>query len=291
MSIYHLHHNERLERTPENVAHAAWLLEIGAGTTVDAGDTIEIPQHMVCHENTLEALIDATYPGIEQPNHPVQYYLDRTILSCTNDNVDVINSALLDRFPGQQRIFHSADSTPFTEQQLNNYQPYPTEYLNSLKASGLPLSRLALKPGCPIMLLHNLDSSMGFCNGTQLILLEARAQVLKCRIISGDAKFAGNIVLIPRITLEPSAENLPLPLRRHQFPVRLAFSMTINKSQGQSVSRVGLDLRIPVFSHGQLYVALSRCTSGTRIKVLLNENNVDGRTANIVYKEVLNGVL
>jgi ATP-dependent DNA helicase PIF1 len=114
---------------------------------------------------------------------------------------------------------------------------------------------------------------------------------LKCRIISGDAKFAGNIVLIPRITLEPSAENLPLPLRHHQFPVRLAFSMTINKSQGQSVSWVGLDLRIPVFSHGQLYVALSCCTSGRQIKVLLNENNVDGRTANIVYKEVLNGVL
>jgi hypothetical protein len=175
ISIYHLHHNERLERTPENVAHAARLLEIGAGTTVDAGDTIEIPQHMVCHENTLEALIDATYPGIEQPNHPDQYYLDRTILSCTNDNVDVINSALLNRFPGEQHIFHSADSTSFTEQQLNNYQPYPTEYLNSLKASGLPLSRLALKPGCPIMLLRNLDSSMGLCNGTRLILLEARA--------------------------------------------------------------------------------------------------------------------
>jgi hypothetical protein len=141
------------------------------------------------------------------------------------------------------------------------------------------------------MLLRNLDVSMGLCNGTRLILLEARGRVLKCRIISGDAKFAGNVVLIPRITLEPSAQNLPVPLRRHQFPVRLAFSMTINKSQGQSVGRVGLDLRMPVFSHGQLYVALSRCTSGSRIKVLLNENNTDGRTANVVYKEVLNGVV
>ena len=132
---------------------------------------------------------------------------------------------------------------------------------------------------------------MGLCNGPRLILLGARARVLRCRIISGDPKFAGNIVLIPRVTLEPSPENLPLPLHHHQFPVRLAFSMTINKSQGQSVSHVGLDLRTPVFAHGQLYVALSRCTSGRRIKVLLDENNVDGRTANIVYKEVLNGVL
>jgi ATP-dependent DNA helicase PIF1 len=258
---------------------------------VDAGDTIEIPQNMLCHENTMQALIDATYPGIEQGNHPDQYYLDRTILSCRNDSVDAINSLLLSRFPGEEHIFNSADTVSFQEQELNNYQPYPTEYLNSLKASGLPLSRLALKAGSPIMLLRNLDPSMGLCNGTRLILLEARGRVLRCRIISGDAKFAGSVVLIPRITLEPSAETLPLPLRRHQFPVRLAFSMTINKSQGQSVFFVGLDLQTPVFSHGQLYVALSRCTSAARIKVLLNENNTDRRTANIVYKEVLNGVV
>jgi hypothetical protein len=115
--------------------------------------------------------------------------------------------------------------------------------------------------------------------------------VLRCRIISGDTKFAGNVVMIPRVTLEPSEGTMPLPLRRHQFPVRLAFAMTINKSQGQSVSWVGLDLQTPVFAHGQLYVALSRCTSGQRISVLLNENNVDRRTANIVYKEVLAGIV
>jgi ATP-dependent exoDNAse (exonuclease V) alpha subunit len=67
--------------------------------------------------------------------------------------------------------------------------------------------------------------------------------------------------------------------------------MTINKSQGQSVSHVGLDLQTPAFSHGQLYVGLSRCTSAARIKVLLNDGNADRRTANIVYKEVLNGVV
>ena len=266
-------------------------MDIGTGTTVDAADTLQIPQHMLCHNNSIQSLITATYPGIHHPNQPDQYYLDRTILSCTNDNVDDINSEILATFPAQQQVFHSADSLEFTQQQLNGYQPFPPEYLNSLKASGLPLSRLVLKDGCPIMLLRNLDPSMGLCNGTRLILLQARARVLKCRIITGDAKFAGNIVFIPRITLEPSAQNLPLPLRRHQFPVRLAFSMTINKSQGQSVSHVGLDLTTPAFSHGQLYVALSRCTSATRIKVLLNENSVDGRTPNVVYKEVLNGIV
>lgn len=65
--------------------------------------------------------------------------------------------------------------------------------------------------------------------------------------------------------------------------------MTMNKSQGQSVKTIGLDLRTPVFSHGQLYVGLSRCTSGNRLKVLLK--SVDGgRTVNVVYNEILTGL-
>lgn len=73
--------------------------------------------------------------------------------------------------------------------------------------------------------------------------------------------------------------------------LRLAFAMTINKFQGQSVKIVGLNLQTEVFSHGQLYVALSRCTSGIRIKVLLAERGAERRRVqNIVYKEVLTGL-
>ena len=72
--------------------------------------------------------------------------------------------------------------------------------------------------------------------------------------MSGDSRFSGKEVFIPRITLAPTAEDLTIPLRRRQFPVRLCFAMTINKSQGQSLRHVGLDLRRPVFSHGQLYI-------------------------------------
>ena len=60
--------------------------------------------------------------------------------------------------------------------------------------------------------------------------------------------------------------------------------MTINKSQGQSLGTVGLDLRNPVFGHGQFYVGMSRGTNWRRVKVLLK----DGRkTEKIVYKDVL----
>ncbi|KAG5561533.1 hypothetical protein RHGRI_004541 [Rhododendron griersonianum] len=75
-------------------------------------------------------------------------------------------------------------------------------------------------------------------------------------------------------------------MTRRQFPVKLAYAMTINKSQGQSVKFVGVDLRTPVFSHGQLYVALSRCTSGDLTSVLLS-SDASNSTTNIVYPEVL----
>ena len=61
--------------------------------------------------------------------------------------------------------------------------------------------------------------------------------------------------------------------------------MTINKSQGQSLSIVGVQLVTPVFAHGQLYVALSRATNCENIYVSLSGQ--DNRTTNIVYTEVL----
>jgi len=62
--------------------------------------------------------------------------------------------------------------------------------------------------------------------------------------------------------------------------------MTINKSQGQSVNHIGLDLRTNVFAHGQLYVALSRWTLSQHIKALF-KNDANMVTKNIVYPEVL----
>ena len=103
------------------------------------------------------------------------------------------------------------------------------------------------------MLLRNIDPSNGLCNGTCMILLRIKSCVLKCRILGGD----GKTVFIPKISIEPPDEDMHIPLSHCQFPVHLAFAMTINKSQGQSVQNVGLDLKTSVFSHGQLYVALS----------------------------------
>lgn len=106
---------------------------------------------------------------------------------------------------------------------------------------------------------------------------------LDLEIVTGQN--AGQRVLLPRIDLTPSDSTLPFSFRRRQFPVRLAFCMTINKAQGQTLDKVGLYLPKPVFSHGQLYMSMSRVRSCDNIKIqILPRGN---KTMNIVYKEVL----
>ncbi len=90
--------------------------------------------------------------------------------------------------------------------------------------------------------------------------------------------------MIPKITMTSQDNNLPVNIARLQFPVRLAYCLTINKAQGQSLSHVGVYLPQPVFSHGQLYVAMSRSQSFNGLKVFTSQGSF---TKNIVYHEVL----
>ena len=98
----------------------------------------------------------------------------------------------------------------------------------------------------------------------------------------------GNCTFIPRMTLTPSYKRIAFAFQRRQFPLAVCFAMTINKSQGQSLSKVGLFLKEPVFTHGQLYVALSRVTSkdGLKILSLTKDGQISNTTFNVVFKEI-----
>jgi len=78
-------------------------------------------------------------------------------------------------------------------------------------------------------------------------------------------------------------EGYPFKFKRVQFPVKLSFVMTINKSQGQTLKHCGLYLENECFSHGQFYVGVSRVGSQKNLKIYAPEN----KTVNIVYQEIL----
>ncbi|KAG4912134.1 hypothetical protein JHK84_052605 [Glycine max] len=140
------------------------------------------------------------------------------------------------------------------------------------------------------MLLRNLDQTQGLCNGTRLIITRLAKHVIAAEIISG--KNSGHMVYIPRMSMSPPQSPWPFKLLRRQFPIMLSYAMTINKSQGQSLSTVGLYFPKPVFSHGQLYVALSRVKTKKGLKILIHDKDQTNMTSttNVVFKEVFNNL-
>lgn len=222
-------------------------------------------------------LIRYVFPSFDASEERDRLFESRAILAPHNRTVDDINADCLALFPGKEVEYRSIDTIPKDEDAQTQF---PLEALNSLDPPGLPKHRLFLKVGVPVMLLRNLHPPR-LCNGTRLILTKLEMNVLAARIASG--AFKGEPVLLPRIPLEPSVEDLPVRFRRLQFPVRPCFAITVHKSQGQSLDFFGVHLGLSCFQHGQLYVALSRARDPKHVKVLLPGR----RTQNVVLKAVL----
>ncbi|XP_070157972.1 ATP-dependent DNA helicase PIF1-like [Polyergus mexicanus] len=169
------------------------------------------------------------------------------ILSARNVDVDEINKKVLELLDiADERIYTSVDSA-VNDDNGDIGEALLPEYLNSLSPPSLPPHELRLRPNSIVILIRNLSINEDLCNGTRLMVIELADHLLKCKILTGDK--AEDIVFLNRITFY--CENIyPFTFSRRQFPIKLAFAMTINKSQGQTFDRIGLDLRKDVFNHG-----------------------------------------
>ena len=267
-----------------NQQFADFLLRIGNGTerSNDHPGMIQIPAAMLPSTNTLLGLIRDTLPNILGNWDSTAYWTDRMILTCRNKDVDLVNHTIADMVPGEFVSYNSADSIQSDTRHDYRFQ---AEFLNTLMPSGLPPHCLKLKVGLPIVLLRNLNPRQGLCNGTRLIIKRLLRNVIEAEICVG--RFSGNIVFIHRIDLISVPTELPFQLRRRQFPVRLSMAMTINKAQGQTVCNLGLYLPSPVFSHGQLYVAMSRVRDQNSLKILsISDEFPPDFIKNIVFREI-----
>ncbi|XP_055352995.1 uncharacterized protein LOC129598933 [Paramacrobiotus metropolitanus] len=275
---------------PEQQVFSKWLLELGEGrlqTVPDAtGDMVEVPKECVFEGSAMDLVRDVYGQTIDPSN--VSCLADSAILAPKNDHCAEINDYVVKQLlPGDGRSYFSVDSVEGDSDA--DFTNYPIEFIHSLTPAGLPPHELFLKPGAVVMLLRNFNGKSGLVNGTRMVVRFAHENYLDVEVLTGEC--AGQRVLLPRIVLTTTDPTMPFSIKRKQFPVRLAFAMTINKSQGQTLKRLGLYLPEPVFSHGQLYVAFSRVSSFSDIKVKVVPGTLPGRlgtyTRNVVFPEVL----
>ena len=254
------------------------LLQIGNGALArnQSTDLHSLPCGQIV-EN-MDALIQNVFPDLDSNVSNHDWLFERAILAPKNAIVDDVNLLLLRKLSGVEKTYPSFDTVPDEDA-----TKYPVEFLNSLNPPGTPPHLLILKEGAPIMMMRNLNPPR-LCNGTRLAVKGLNPNIIEAVILSGVHK--GEIAHIPRIPIIPS--DIPFEFKRTQFPVRLSFAMSINKSQGQTLKVVGLHLEKSCFSHGQLYVGCSRVSSSSNLYVYTGPSFGTGLdTENVVYREAL----
>ncbi|XP_046492949.1 uncharacterized protein [Neodiprion pinetum] len=214
----------QLQNDPSAQIFSEQLPDIGNGKIELQPNTqcIKLPDNFCTVVQDKNELIQSIFPDIQNNYLNHEWLSQRAILTAKNVDVDEINFQIQQLLPGDLMSFKSIDTVVDENESVN----FPIEFLNSLDIPGMPPHNLRLKIGSPIILLRNLNPPQ-LCNGTRLVIKKITGNILEATILAG--KFKGKVVLLPRIPMIPSDSTIPF--KRLQFPIRLAFAMSINKSQ------------------------------------------------------------
>ena len=281
---------------------STWLLKVGegrigvgTGVSDDGGSLSTVTlggfevRHTDMSANGITQMLAWTYgslsdavTGSADDAALIALFASRIVMAPLHCCVDKVNDVAIGMLRTTEWVCKSADAV---EEDSDQY-PITPDVLAALDPPNMPPSVLTLKQGMPVILMRNLRPEQGLCNGTRLLVRRVIDNaLLEAVVLSGHRRFIGTAVTLTRIKLIED-QHSPYKWSRLAFPVKPAFGLTINKSQGQTMDRVAVCLEQPCFSHGQLYVAASRLGDPSELSFWL-DSDARGETLNVVYPEAL----
>ncbi|THH06394.1 hypothetical protein EW146_g9626 [Bondarzewia mesenterica] len=231
-------------RTADDPAYTELIDSIGEDTTHDKVSLATLPA-----TTSVAECLDFLYPPHILPN--ASLCLNRGFLSPLNSSVDEFNSTTLSAHPGDELLYYSSDA--LEESDTADAPELLPDYFSQLKQAGVPDHELTLKTGSICTIARNLSVDKGLVHN-------ARVEVVSLRHRSVDIRILGRseIHSLPRIMFTFRPPYSSWTVNRRQFPLRVAYATTFNSCLGQTLDCIVVDVRSPVFAHGQLYTALSR---------------------------------
>ena len=258
-----------------------FLLQVRDGTyACDELDKIKLPKYLKqCKEKNdiIKFVYSNKFSDLTDDD-----FGNRAIVTPLNENVTKLNDYIIDNYIHSKKREYFGTDKEDTYEKGHKDLLLPLEVLHNMNPSGFPKYKLVLKKGAIVICLRNLE--FGLANGTKLKVIEMYEHNLVLKILTGPNK--NEIVHLPRITLSQRLKSEATLLVRKQFPINLAYALTIDKSQGQSLKRVGIYLCSECFAHGQLYTALSRATNPKMLCYYIGLTGEQECTTNVVWKEV-----
>jgi hypothetical protein len=243
-------------RAAEHPEYCQFLENLGHGRLA------AITPPPACRVQSKEAIIQAVYASNFQDNHQ--------ILALTLETCAEVNAMCFERLPGDCIDMLAAD----TYVECADPDAFPHDYIETMQMKGAPPWKLQFKIGGRYMCIRNIDLHRGIINGTMMKLIAMGLHYATFKVLTG--KSAGSIEIFSKavFTITPEASGLPFTILRRQFPVIPAYCLTVHKAQGQTMARVGLIFESDPFTHGQLYVALSRVSDWSCVFVLSQDDDI-----------------
>jgi ATP-dependent DNA helicase PIF1 len=289
-TVFHLTQPVRTAADPE---FTKWLDDVGDGTLTDVEFT------MVEKLSTVDLMVAVTFPDdiLADPLATSR----RSILAVKNIQVEKYNNRVLKRLTGQRRVYYATDTlkdlptagdgddetTGGTVETRKHHGLEPTallDYIAKQTPSGCPSWALTIVQEAVYRLLRNFSVARRLVKNARVLITQVGHRIVTVRLITMNGVEEEDM-LIPRITFECETSRGAHVILRRQFPLAPAYATTFNSCQGLTLDKAAVDLTSSVFSHGQLYTALSRVRRRQDCMVLLPPGMTS--TTNVVYPELL----